>query len=210
MNIESFYGTLLLEFNKYPLIKKHLSKIADRMLEGILEQEDNIYKEINNYHPEYLGKSIEELKTINFTIDDCRTTIANEYGFKNWKTVEQSNTQYDLVFENVVNQLINGDFNALKNSINVHPYIISKRSNYGHQATLLHYTASNGVEMWRQKAPKNLPLITEFLIHKGANVRAKMKVYGGYYDTLSLLKSSIHPFNAGIEDQMVTILEKAM
>ncbi|WP_299898943.1 hypothetical protein [uncultured Aquimarina sp.] len=210
MNIESFYGTLLLEFNKYSLIKRHLSKMAERMLEGIIAQENIIYKEVNNYHPKYLGISIEELKTINYTIDDCRSTIANEYGFQNWKTVSQSNIRYDVVFEKAVNQLINGDFDALKRTIHAHPHIISKRSNYGHQATLLHYTASNGVEMWRQKAPKNLPMITDFLINKGANVNAKMKVYGGYYDTLSLLKSSIHPFNAGIADEMIIILEKAM
>lgn len=210
MSIESFYGTLLLDFNKYSLIRTHLSKMADRMLEGIVTQENIIYTEINNYHPKYLGKSIDELKKINFTIDDCRTTIANEYGFKNWKTVEQSNIRYDVVFENAVNQLINGNFDALKYTIHTHPYIISKRSNYGHRATLLNYTASNGVEMWRQKAPKNLPLITEFLIENGANTRAKMKVYGGYYDTLSLLKSSIHPFDAGIGNEMITILENTM
>ncbi|GAA0726754.1 hypothetical protein GCM10009430_34130 [Aquimarina litoralis] len=210
MSIESFYGSLLLEFNKYSLIKRHLSKIADRMLEGIIAQENIIYTEINNYHSKYLGISIEDLKTINFTIDDCKRTIASEYGFKNWETVEQSNIRYDVIFENAVNQLINGDFNALKHTIQAYPHIISKRSNYGHQATLLHYTASNGVEMWRQKAPKNLRMITDFLINKGANVNAKMKVYGGYYDTLTLLKSSIHPFNAGIGNKMITILEKAM
>ncbi|WP_378176901.1 hypothetical protein [Aquimarina sp. SS2-1] len=33
----------------------------------------------------------------------------------------------------------------------------------------MNYTASNGVEIWRQKTPINLPEMTYFLIDKGAD-----------------------------------------
>ncbi|MEM9687080.1 MAG: hypothetical protein AAF934_09200 [Bacteroidota bacterium] len=34
-----------------------------------------------------------------------------------------------------------------------------------------------------------------------------MKVYGGMYDTLALLTTSTHPFEAGVRDTMVKLLE---
>ncbi|MDH7444392.1 hypothetical protein [Aquimarina sp. 2201CG14-23] len=207
MELTSFYGDLLFQTNQYPLIKLHLSKIADRMLDGIKENRDFIFEEVNNYHSDYLGASIEVLKKLNFTIHDCRATIANEYGFKNWKLVEQLEDYYDQNFENAVNYLVNGDFTNLKNLIDSDPELVVKRSKYGHKATLLNYAASNGVEMWRQKAPQNLPEMTRFLISKGADPRATMNVYGGMFDTLALLESSAHPFEAGIADEMIEILK---
>ncbi|WP_299214069.1 hypothetical protein [uncultured Aquimarina sp.] len=207
MKLVSFYGNLLYQTDQYSLIKTHLSKIADRMLEGVQDNQDFIFREINNYHIDYLGTPAEELKKIKFTGEDCRTTIPNEYGFKNWQIVEQLEDHYDHNFEKAVNFLVHGDFKELKKIVELDPKLVTKKSKYGHQATLLHYTASNGVEMWRQKAPLNLPEITNFLIEQGADLNATMKVYGGSFNTLTLLKSSIHPFNAGIAEEMINILQ---
>ena len=207
MKLASFYGNLLYQTDQYPLIKIHLTKIADRMLQGVQENKDYVLQEINNYHSDYLGTPIEQLKKIKFTIEDCRTTIANEYGFKNWQIVEQLEDHYDQNFEKAVNFLIDGNFEALKKIIKTNPKLITKKSKYGHRATLLHYTASNGVEMWRQKVPVNLPEMTRFLIKQGADLNAIMHVYGGQFNTLSLLKSSAHPFEAGIGEEMISILE---
>ncbi|WP_298544101.1 hypothetical protein [uncultured Aquimarina sp.] len=207
MNLVSFYGNLLYQTDQYSLIKTHLSKIADRMLEGIQNNQDFIFREINNYHIDYLGIPVEELKKIKFTREDCQTTVANEYGFKNWEIVEQLEGHYDHNFEKAVNFLVDGDFKKLKKIIKLDPKLVFKKSKYGHQATLLNYAASNGVEMWRQKAPLNLPEMTKFLIEQGADPNATMKVYGGSFDTLTLLKSSIHPFNAGIAEKMINILQ---
>lgn len=74
---------------------------------------------------------------------------------------------------------------------------------------LLHYVASNGVELWRQNVPRNLPAICEMLLLKGANASAKMSVYGGYYDTLSLLLTSAHPKAAGLMDELALLLKNA-
>ncbi|WP_299437654.1 hypothetical protein [uncultured Aquimarina sp.] len=207
MELTSFYGNLLYQTDQYPMIKTHLTKIADRMLEGAHNNLNFILQEINNYHPDYLGTPIETLKKNKFTIKDCRATVANEYGFKNWQIVEQLKDHYDQSFEKAVNFLINGEFEALKKIIKANPQLTTKKSKYGHQATLLHYTASNGVEMWRQKVPANLPEMTRFLIKQGADLNALMNVYGGQFNTLSLLKSSAHPFEAGIGEEMIRILE---
>ncbi|MFD2565405.1 hypothetical protein [Aquimarina rubra] len=207
MTLTSFYGNLLYQTDQYPLIKDHLSIIAERMWEGIRANHDFIFQEINNYHPDYLGRAIEELKTLSLTIEDCKTTIANEYSFKNWDVIEQLEDLYDHDFEKAVNFLIGGNLKELKKLIKTNPLLVTKRSKYGHRATLLHYTASNGVEMWRQKSPSNLPEITQFLIHQGADCKATMQVYGGEFTTLTLLKSSVHPFEAGIGEEMINILK---
>ncbi|MBQ4803817.1 hypothetical protein J8L88_13220 [Aquimarina sp. MMG015] len=207
MKITNFYGNLLYQTDSYPLIRDHLDKIVNRMLEGMLENQDVIFHEINNYHPDYLGIPIEKLKKLNLTIDDCRTTIANEYGFKNWNEVEKLKDSYDQNFEKAVNLLINGDFTELKRLVTSYPDLVTKTSKYGHKATLLIYTASNGVEMWRQKAPKNLPEITQFLIDRGADIHATIFIYGGYFNTADLLATSSHPFEAGIGAEMMKILK---
>ncbi len=207
MTLTSFYGDLLYQTDQYRLIKTHLSKIVDRMLEGLAENHSFIFKEINNYHPDHLGKPIDELNELHLSIEDCKTTIAYEYGYSNWETVLKLQDQYDQDFEKAVNFLVSGNFKELKKLIFKDPELVTKRSKYGPRATLLHYTTSNGVEMWRQKAPLNLPEMTQFLIDQGADRKCTMKVYGGDFDTFTLLKSSVHPFEAGIGEQMLTILQ---
>ena len=88
------------------------------------------------------------------------------------------------------------------------PYLLSATSSYGHQATLLHYVASNGVEFWRQQVPMNLPAITSYLLSAGANRDATMKVYGGDFDTYALLVSSAHPLAVGVLEEMKMILNR--
>ncbi|WP_159092068.1 hypothetical protein [Aquimarina sp. Aq107] len=206
MEITNFYGNLLYQTDSYPLVRDHLDKIANRMLEGMLENRDVVFREINNYHPDYLGQSIKKLKKLNLTINDCRTTIANEYGFKNWSEVEKLKDSYDQNFEKAINLLVNGDFKELKKLITSYPDLVTRTSKYGHKATLLIYTASNGVEMWRQKVPKNLPEITRFLIDQGADINATIYTYGGYFKTADLLATSTHPFETGIGAEMMKIL----
>lgn len=203
----AYYGDLLYELEKFPSILNHLAALAEKMMEGMNGQNIFLYKEVNNYHKDLLGKPIEELKVMNLTLEDCRQAIANEYGFDNWAAVENlGSLNYDHQFEEAVNVLLHGDLDKLKAIIEKNPAIVNQRSQYGHQATLLHYTGSNGVEAWRQMVPINLPEITRLLLEKGADKNAKMKVYGGYYDTLALLETSGHPFEAGVGEEMKRIL----
>ncbi|MEL6717594.1 MAG: ankyrin repeat domain-containing protein, partial [Bacteroidota bacterium] len=107
-----------------------------------------------------------------------------------------------------VNAILAGNIVLLKELINESPKLTEAHSQYGHAATLLHYVASNGVELWRQKVPFNLVEITEYLLACGADRQAKMKVYGGQFDTLSLLQTSEHPKQFGLLDQMEDLLLK--
>lgn len=204
--IEVFYGELLYRLDRFPGVYQHLYALAGKLWEGIQQGNTDLFTEINNYHPQYLGKSAAEIRRLGLSLEDCRTTIANEYGFADWLEVErQKATRYDVIFEKAVNHLLNGKLERLKASVHQYPDLIKRRSVYGHRATILHYVASNGVELWRQKVPFNLPAITRFLLEAGADPEAKMNVYGGAFTTKALLSTSAHPLEAGLREEMMKI-----
>ena len=196
----------LLNLEEMIYVKDYLSVLADKMYEGVILQKDYIFQEINNYHKDFLGKPIQELKALNLTLADCQTAIAHEYGFESWEMIP-NDIEYDDEFEITVGFLLNGRLDFLKAAIEEKPDLIFRKSKFGHEATLLHYVASNGVEFWRQIVPENLPEITKFLIEKGADKDSKMKVYRGEFSVLPLLESSAHPFAAGVADELIEILK---
>ncbi len=205
--LQKFYGSLLYDLDAFPTIISHLAALAQRMLEGVRKNAPCIIQEISNYHKDYLGK-ISKIDNRSFSLNDCHQTIANEYGYSDWTEVEQlAKVKYNLKFERAVTLLLEGELSALEKLISAQPELLSTRSNYGHKATLLHYTASNGVEMWRQQVPYNLPAISNILIESGAIKGATIPVYNGEFTTYELLVTSIHPLQAGIMEQMKDLLK---
>ena len=196
-DLQSFYGDLL-----FPVpgitIKQYLERQAVQLWNGIQANDPIVGIEISNYHPDYLGRKMAEIPIGNWKKTDAFQTIASEYGFTDWQEMEEQETEpLDIVFENAVNLLLAGKIEELKGQVATYPNLLKQTSQFGHRATLLHYTGSNGVEAWRQVVPLNLPQVTKFLLEKGVDKHAKMKVYGGEFDTLALLASSGHPYEAG-------------
>lgn len=207
-DIESFYGELLYKFDSRMSICSHLKKLSKRLWEGITLKHPVIEFEINNYHPNYLGLHGNVFLKNHLKKKDARLTVAREYGFEKWKDVKHlGKKKYDPVFEHAIEHLLSGERDELEELLKQDHHLIKQRSRYGHKATLLHYTASNGIEMWRQRVPENLPEITQCLLDYGADKNAKMHVYGGDFDTLSLLESSAHPFDAGVGERMLELLK---
>jgi len=205
--INDFYGELLYELQQFSNIVDHLEALANRMYEGVKTGVECIFTEINNYHKDYLGKPTEQLQILNLTLEDCKMAIANEYGFIDWKALVQlGQIAYNIPFEQAVNAILSGDLIQLKILLRQNPNLIDQYSQYGHAATLLNYVASNGIEFWRQKVPLNLVEITEYLLVCGADRDATMNVYGGKFDTLSLISTSAHPKQAGVLKGMETLL----
>lgn len=177
------------------------------MYTGVQSKVLCIFQEINNYHPNYLGQPIAKLMKKKLGIEDCLITIAHEFGYSSMEEFNlQSNVSYDEAFEASVDALINGQVDVLKKRIVENPTLSNQHSQYGHQATLLHYAVANGVELWRQQTPLNLPEMVQFLMDHGADRHLKMKVYGGHYAPLELLPSSAHPREAGIAGQLEKLL----
>src|ERR1700732_2991126 len=75
-----------------------------------------------------------------------------------------------------------------------------------HRATLLHYVAANGVEAYRQKTPPNAVEIGRTLLEAGAEPDALADMYGADCTTMSMLVSSSHPAEAGLQVPLVELL----
>ncbi len=196
--VEAFYGDLLYNFDQFESIKDHLEALASRMWEGVQEKHEGILNEISNYHWKYLGKGTQMLAEAGLDHEDCRQAIANEYGFRRWSEILHLTRPYNFNFERAINLMLAGELAELEKLLSSEDKLLNSKSDYGHKATLLHYAVSNGVELWRQRVPMNLPEIVEMLIEKGINTRAKMKVYNGEYSASELLLSSAHPLEAGL------------
>jgi hypothetical protein len=128
------------------------------------------------------------------SVREARLVVARDHGFGSWQLV---NGACDPVFEQAVDAVVMGRLDELARLLADQPDLVARRSAYGHHATLLHYTAANGVEIRRQIVPDNADRIASLLLSAGANVAATLDAYGGVYDTLAMLRSSGHPPRAG-------------
>ena len=134
---------------------------------------------------------------------DARLVVARDHGFASWSTVVG---QCDPVFELAVDAVVFGRMGELDRLLADTPDLIHRRSAYGHRATLLHYTAANGVEIRRQVVPANAAEITARLLAAGADPAASLQAYGGTPDTLAMLRSSAHPRVAGVAGDIERVL----
>ncbi len=195
------------EIDKNTTILTQLTAFADNLFAAWIAKNPVCKGQINNWHPDFIGKDVDFIFKANFTLADARLSIAKDCGYANWEAVaRQGETTFNIAFEQAVDTLLAGDLPHLKQQITQQPELLTLRSPYGHQATLLHYAGSNGVEMWRQQTPYNLPKIVQFLLEAGADKNAKMNVYGGEFTTWEMVATSAHPHEAGIVEELKKLL----
>ncbi len=148
----------------------------------------------------------DELASIeSMPLRNARLIVARDHGFTSWSAVEGES---DSIFEVTVDAVIFGRVEELSRLLADTPDLIARRSAYGHRATLLHYTAANGVEIRRQVVPANAAEITATLLDAGADPAATLQAYGGTPDTLAMLRSSAHPRAAGVAADIERVLTK--
>lgn len=94
----------------------------------------------------------------------------------------------------------------MKRLLREDPGLVHARSTRSHAATLLHYVSANGVESERQKTPKNIVAIADVLLKAGAEVDAEANMYGGGATTLGLIATSVHPYRAGVQNELMELL----
>ena len=101
--------------------------------------------------------------------------------------------------------VVHGDLPALVSTLDAHPALIQATSPRPHGATLLHYSAANGVEDERQKVPPNAVEIADLLIERGGDINAISAAYGGGPGSTPLvaLVTGGHPNEAGLMDSLV-------
>lgn len=153
-----------------------------------------------------------EIEGAALTLDDARMVVARVHSFRNWNALTSlvravaDVTSSVHEFERAVEAVITGDAVTLRTLLDVNPSLIHARSEREtchdppvHGATLLHYTAANGVEGYRQKSPKNAETVARMLLDAGAHADALAGMYGAQCTTLSMLVSSSPPAAAGVQ-----------
>lgn len=183
---------------------------------------------IHHTHPRFLNPDVpwlplpipeKEIRTADFTIDDARLSIARWYNFRDWIAIEQFTEEVARSgspvhrFESAVEAVVDGNAGELRSLIKRDPQLVKARSTRIthfdpplHRSTLLHYVAANGVEGYRQRTPKNAVEIATILLQEGAEVDSLASLYGGECTTMTLLVSSCHPANAGVQVDLVNTL----
>lgn len=111
------------------------------------------------------------------------------------------------VFEEAVEAVIAGDTAALRRMVAEQPSLVRERSQAAaHGAALLHYVAANGVEEDRQRTPANAVDVARILLEAGADPNATASMYGGECTVMSLLVSSSHAAEAGVQVALIDLL----
>lgn len=189
-------------------VKEQLEELAENLLLAHQAGRAAAHIEIDNWHPFLTGKGKEEIMNASFELDDAKSVIAREHGFASWEEVEKNGCKkFNPLFEKAVETLLSGDRDALHELIKNNKALLNERSPFGHGATLLHYVASNGVELRRQQVPLNLVVLAKLLIAEGCDPDAKAKFYGNDYTPLELAATSAHPGEAGIMDDLLAVLK---
>src|SRR5262249_29450772 len=166
--------------------------------------------EIANWHPELTGCSEDEIWSARLGERDYLDAVARGHGYSDWSAaIAAEPTRPMPRFERCVDDILAGDVDAVAGSLRAHDDLVTMRSHWGHRATLLHYLAANGVEIYRQRVPANAPDLARLLLENGADVAAKANMYGGERATLGMLLSSGHPAHAGVTAQLADVLRQA-
>lgn len=211
--VRRVHSNIFSQMVRYKNVLVHLSAQATNLYEEHKKGNSDVTAEIHNSFPPLRGarsrKRSEMIMAYDFSLSDAKLTIAREHQFEDWLEVEEKgNKQFNPLFEKMVDAIIGGNLDLLRNGLRSNAGLLSERSPYNHGATLLHYTGSNGVEIRRQIVPPNLLEITEFLLVSGADVNATAWCYERQMTTFRLARSSAHPRSAGIKDELLELLVK--
>ncbi len=175
-----------------PVVREQLSRFAEASVAAHAAGECSAAVLVRNWS----DGGDDELRSVGMlTLRHARSIVARDHGFTNWSSADG---ECDPTFELAVDAVVHGRINDLSMLLADHPDLPVRRSAYGHRATLLHYTAANGVEIRRQVVPANAAQVVGALLDAGADRSAKLHAYGGDYDVLAMFKTSAHPRDAGV------------
>ena len=191
--------------------REQYEREATALFEALQARENAALWNFKWMHPHYRGKTVTDVEPLKLDLDDARLVVAHEYFLQTWHDLMKfadEMAQYGPAakFEKAVEAVIAGDIVTLRAMIRDDPELVHARSARMHRATLLHYIGANGVEGVRQKTPPNAVDIARFLLDAGADPNALAIMYDHLCTTMSMLVSSAHPANAGVQADLAELL----
>jgi hypothetical protein len=134
--------------------------------------------------------------------------VARGHYFKSWDAaLAAGDTIVDPRFEAAADAIVDGDEARLAALLDEDPALVRARSAFGHHQTLLQHVSANGIEATRQwQTPANAVAIAELLLARGAEPDVTCDSYGDGSTALTLLVSSVHPYAAGVQADLVEAL----
>jgi hypothetical protein len=184
---------------------------ADLLFDALTAADDAAAWRFKWWHPSFRGKSVTDVRAATLDLADARAVVALEHAFESWADLERfadavARDGPVTAFESAVEAVIAGDVTGLRRMLRRNPQLIRARSTRRHHATLLHYVGANGVESERQRTPKNAVDVAKALLDAGAEVDALADMYDGQCTTMSMLVSSAHPDEAGLQAALAETL----
>ncbi len=202
--VKSLHDTKFIEGET---IGEYLNRYAENLSLGFEQKKHAVFVDISNYYRPLFGKSKDELFSLDLKKKDYLEISSFVHGYGAYSSVRNLEEKIAIPFEYAVDTLLNGKTKELELILDQNSELVNQSSQFGHQAQLIHYCASNAVEIYRQVVPQNLLEIIQLLISNGADPYAKIPVYGGLYDFFQLFSTSAHPKAAGVDQLIYDTLE---
>ena len=189
----------------------HYQRQAEALLDAVKSGSADARLQFKWEHPHYHNKPLADVDATTLAVGDAQLVIAHQYSFVDWAdliafTEAVSRDAAVARFEAAVEAVLSGDLTTLRAILRDHPDLVRGRSTRRHHATLLHYLGANGVEGGRQKTPPNAVDVARTLLDAGAEVDALADLYDARCTTMSMLVSSSHPAEAGLQAALAEIL----
>jgi ankyrin repeat protein len=184
---------------------------ADALFHALKAGDEDARWRFKWVHPSFRGKPVGEVKAEALGLADARLVVARDQHFEDWSDLARFTETIardgpEARFEKAVEAVISGDVDALRKMLRETPDLVRQRSSRRHRATLLHYIAANGVEGYRQKTPENAVEVARILLEAGAEADALARMYDNECTTMSLLVSSCHPAERGLQAALAETL----
>jgi hypothetical protein len=186
---------------------------AEALFAAVIAREEGAEWRVKWMHPRFRGCPVTDVRAATLEVHDARLVVAREYAFESWPDLAAFVAAVALGgaverFETAVEAVVDGDRQRLDTLLRDDPALVGARSTRCHHATLLHYIAANGVEGVRQRTPPNAVEIARVLLSAGAEPNALADMYDERCTTMSMLVSSSHPAEAGLQIALAeTLLE---
>jgi ankyrin repeat protein len=184
---------------------------ARELDEAVHSRDHNALWRFKWEHPRFRGKTVTDIDPGTLDLADAQLVVASTHHFATWADllnfIVAVRTVPDVTrFEEAADVVVSGNLPALRSMLRAHPELVHARSTRRHHATLLHYVAANGVEDVRQRTPANAIDVATTLLDAGAEVDALADMYENKCTTMSMLVSSCHPANAGLQAALAETL----